>query len=131
MYMCIHYYFLQVGKLHFGYILGWTLVGSALIWFILSSIAGHDTEGRNLDIYSCTCLMGYSMLPLVLHAVTSLLLPRRSVPSVVLAVLTVVWSSYTAARLFTYRSSGLKGQFSIVLYPCLLLYTAFALLTLY
>ena len=122
---------LLVGKLHFGYILGWTVVGSILIWFVLSSIAGHEPEGRTLDLYTCCCLIGYSLLPLVFHAVGSLLLPRRSIVALILGVTAVVWSSQTAARLFIYRSTALRGQLPIVLYPCLLLYTAFALLTLY
>lgn len=75
--------------------------------------------------------MGYSLLPLVLHAVGSLLLPRRSVVAMVFAAVAVIWSSQTAARLFVHRTPALRGQLSIVLYPCLLMYTAFALLTLY
>ena len=35
----------QVGKLHFGYILGWTVVGSMLIWFVLNIITGSDDPG--------------------------------------------------------------------------------------
>ncbi|KAL4531691.1 hypothetical protein Ndes2526B_g04207 [Nannochloris sp. 'desiccata'] len=80
---CLGIAHLLVGKLHFGYILGWTIVGSGLIWFILGSITGHDGESGTLDLYSCCCLMGYSLLPLVLHAVGSLLLPRRSVVAMV------------------------------------------------
>lgn len=75
--------------------------------------------------------MGYSLLPLVLHAVGSLLLPRRSVFAMLFAAVAVIWSSQTAARLFMHRTPALRGQLSIVLYPCVLMYTAFALLTLY
>lgn len=120
-----------MGKLHFGYILGWTVMGSVLIWFILSSMAGQDVEGRSLDVYSCCCLLGYSLLPLVLHALASLLLPRRSVVAMVLAVLAVMWSSHTAGKLFVHRTAALRGQLPIVIYPCVLMYAAFALLTLY
>jgi protein YIPF5/7 len=124
---------LQVGKLHFGYILGWTVVGSILIWFVLSRIAGPEAEAeeRSLDLYSCCCLLGYSMLPLVLHALLSLLLPRRSTAALVAAIVAVAWSAHTAARLFVHRCSAFKGLYWIVLYPCALMYTAFALLTLY
>lgn len=124
-------FFLQVGKLHFGYILGWTVMGSTLIWYVLSSIAGADADSRSLDLYSCCCLLGYSLLPLVLHALVSLLLPRRSYISLGLAVVAVVWSAQTAARLFVHRTSALRGQLLIVLYPCVLMYAAFALLTVY
>lgn len=68
---------MQVGKLHFGYILGWTVVGSVLIWFVLQSIVGSDhPEAKSLDLYTCCCLLGYSLLPIIGHAVVALLLPR-------------------------------------------------------
>lgn len=67
---------LLVGKLHFGYILGWTVVGSLLLWFLLNSMVGGDPDASELTLYSCCCAVGYSMLPLVLHAFLSLLLPR-------------------------------------------------------
>jgi hypothetical protein len=68
---------LQVGKLHFGYILGWTVVGSVLIWFVLQSVVGSDhPDCKSLDLYTCCCLLGYSLLPMVAHAIVALLLPR-------------------------------------------------------
>jgi hypothetical protein len=94
-------------------------------------MAGGDPDSRALDVYSCCCLLGYSLLPLVLHALASLLLPRQSTASLCLAAAAVVWSSWTAAKLFVHRSVALQGQLQLVIYPCLLMYTAFALLTLY
>lgn len=43
----------------------------------------------------------------------------------------VFWSAGTAAKLFTKRSPALRGQTSVIMYPATLMYTAFALLTLY
>lgn len=58
--------------------------------------------------------------------------PRRRSPfSLAGAVLAVLWASHTASRLFTRRSPLLDGQYLILAYPCLLMYSAFALLTLY
>ena len=47
------------------------------------------------------------------------------------AAVAVLWASHTAARLFVRRSPLLDGQHSVVLYPCLLMYGCFALLSLY
>jgi hypothetical protein len=47
------------------------------------------------------------------------------------AVVAVLWASHTAAKLFVRRSPLLDGQHLVVLYPCLLMYTSFALLSLY
>ena len=33
---------LQTGKLHFGVILGWSVVGSAAVWFVVSNLAGKE-----------------------------------------------------------------------------------------
>ncbi|KAL6770228.1 hypothetical protein ACKKBG_A34115 [Auxenochlorella protothecoides x Auxenochlorella symbiontica] len=122
---------LLVGKLHFGYILGWTVVGSGLIWFVLNSMTGSDPEAADLGLYACCCLLGYALLPLVGHALLSLLLPRRSLAAIGLGVAAVFWSAGTAAKLFTKRSPALRGQTSVIMYPATLMYTAFALLTLY
>jgi hypothetical protein len=107
------------------------VLGSGLLWFVLSSMAGSDTDGRELDVYSCCCLLGYSLLPLVLHALAALLLPRRSPASAGMAVAAVAWASRTAAKLFVKRTPALDGQLPLVLYPCVLMYSTFALLTLY
>ncbi len=136
---------LLVGKLHFGYILGWMVMGSVLLWFILSSMAaggsedgyeryddGQGGDSHRLDLYSCCSIVGYSLLPLVLHAGLSLLFPRRSMATYVVAVMAVGWATAAAAQLFMMRGQeGLKGKKLVVAYPCALMYTAFALLTLY
>ncbi len=47
------------------------------------------------------------------------------------AVLAVLWSGYTASKLFSRRSQMLEEHMYLILYPCLLMYSAFALLTIY
>ena len=39
----------QAGKLHFGVILGWSVVGSSCVWFVVYNLAGKP---RPLP---CTC----------------------------------------------------------------------------
>ena len=46
-------------------------------------------------------------------------------------MLAVLWSGFSAARLFCRRSQMLEEHMSLILYPCLLTYSAFALLTIY
>ena len=45
---------LQAGKLHFGVILGWSVVGSIGIWFVVTNLAGDSTP---LQISSCLSLL--------------------------------------------------------------------------
>ena len=55
----------------------------------------------------------------------------RGALTVTSAVLAVLWSGYTAAKLFSTRSQMLEEHMYLILYPCLLMYSAFALLTIY
>ena len=68
---------MQTGKLHFGVILGWSVVGSAAVWFVVSNMAGPGGPGHAAPgIYDCCCLLGYCLLPMLLHALVSLLIPK-------------------------------------------------------
>ncbi len=67
----------QMGRLHFGVILGWSVVHSVIMYFIVTQLAGIDiTESKGLDLYSICCLLGYCMLPLCMHSAAALFIPR-------------------------------------------------------
>ncbi|KAK9919010.1 hypothetical protein WJX75_008673 [Coccomyxa subellipsoidea] len=126
---------LLTGKLHFGVILGWSVVGSAAVWFVVSNLAGQGghASGHELGppgIYDCCCLLGYGLLPMLLHALISLLVPKGTA-TVALAVVALLWSGMTAAKLFTKRSPVLEDHLYLIAYPCFLMYSAFALLSIY
>lgn len=109
------------------------MVASIFAWFVFSRVASpeSDADEKRLDVYTCCCILGYSLVPLVIHALGSLMLPRRSPATLLMAVIAVLWSSHTAAMFFVKKYRGLRNQYFIVLYPCFLMYTAFVLLTLY
>ena len=71
----------QTGKLHFGVILGWSVVGSMAVWFVANNIGGgiggDSSDGGAPGLYDCCCLLGYCLLPLIVHALVSLLIPKR------------------------------------------------------
>ena len=68
---------LQRGKLHVGVILGWSVVHSILLWFILNQLAGPDRgDDKGLELYSICCLIGYCLVPLVVFSATALMIPR-------------------------------------------------------
>lgn len=75
---------LQTGKLHFGVILGWSVVSSIVVWLVVNNMAGTENpESQSLGLYSCCCLLGYCLLPMVVFALLALIIPRyKLLPSV-------------------------------------------------
>lgn len=68
---------MQTGKLHFGVILGWSVVSSLIVWLVVNSMAGADNpDSQHLGLYSCCCLLGYCLLPMMVFAVLALIIPR-------------------------------------------------------
>lgn len=69
----------QTGKLHFGVVLGWSVVGSMVLWFVANNVGGGSADapdGGAPGLYDCCCLLGYCLLPLIAHALASLLIPK-------------------------------------------------------
>ena len=69
----------QTGKLHFGVVLGWSVVGSTVVWFVANNIGGGSADapdGGAPGLYDCCCLLGYCLLPLIVHALVLLLIPK-------------------------------------------------------
>ena len=58
-------------------ILGWSVVCSIVVWLVVNSMAGMDNpESHSLGLYSCCCLLGYCLLPMVVFALVALITPR-------------------------------------------------------
>lgn len=81
-----------------------------------------------VGFYSSTAT---SSLDLELRPVEKLPKICRGMWSIGLAAVAVFWAAWMASKLFAFRSPALKEQFYLVLYPCFLTFTAFALLTVY
>eukprot|EP00803_Ostreobium_quekettii_P002735 evm.model.scf_1534.2 EVM.evm.TU.scf_1534.2 scf_1534:5625-7995(+) len=123
---------LLMGKLHFGVILGWSVVASAVLFFVVNQLAGHgNPDSQSLVLYNCCCLMGYCLIPTVLLSAFALLVPGRGILHLVCAGLCVVWSTHIASALFIRRSPCLVDLRTLVAYPCFLVYSIFAMLSLY
>ena len=64
------------GKVHFGIILGWSVLAALALWFVAKNIAGDSPDVVACDLYSCYCVLGYCLLPMVAFSIFSILLPR-------------------------------------------------------
>ncbi|KAL0048243.1 hypothetical protein WJX82_010954 [Trebouxia sp. C0006] len=104
---CIH---LLTGKLHFGVILGWSVVSSIVVWLVVNNMAGTENpESQSLGLYSCCCLLGYCLLPMVVFALLALIIPR-GIANVILASVTTLWCGQTAAKLFVKKAPSISDQ---------------------
>ena len=62
--------------MHFGIILGWSVLAAIVLWFVVKNIAGDSPDTRKCDLSSCYCVLGYALLPMVVFSVLSILLPK-------------------------------------------------------
>eukprot|EP00906_Rhabdomonas_costata_P036044 RCo050598 len=124
---------LTTGRVHFGYIFGMGMGGCVLLYALLNVM----TE-RAVDLQYTVSTMGYCLFPTsvlaffhVLGAVPSLglyAMPRfLSYP---LALLPIFWSSWCATRMFV-DALGMSEQRWLILYPITLVYSAFALISVF
>ena len=92
--------------------------------------AGKQAASNGVEFGMTASLLGYSMLPMVGGTVIASLIPRGPVPTAVV-FLCVLWSSRTCSSLMTIVTPSLKSVYWLVLYPCILFYSVYALLALY
>ena len=121
----------QTGKLHFGYVLGWTLAFMLAIYWLVNLLADANGAGAGIELYRCSSLYGYCMLPLVLFAGLAVFLPHRLWLMLPLAGLSVAWCTRTCSALLLRIVPGLSEQRPLVAYAVGLSYSLFALLTAY
>ncbi|KNB45798.1 hypothetical protein JH06_2420 [Blastocystis sp. subtype 4] len=75
-----------------------------------------------------TSILGYSIIPLVFLALYSVFFNTKNTFGLILGVLSIIWSSFSASR-FIELLLGSKDQRYIIMYPLLLLYATFAMIT--
>jgi hypothetical protein len=118
-------FLLLSGKAHFGYIYGIAVVGCTSMWAIMN-LLNH----RGIDIYQTACVLGYSLLPIVLLSCVSVLMRLDGMVGLVLSMLVIVWCAISASGIFV-SVLEMKEQRLLVAYPLGLLYSAFAMVTIF
>lgn len=116
---------LLTGKVHFGYIYGFGVVGCLLMYVILNLMA---EEAISVD--RTMSVLGYSLLPIVLLAVLGIFADLRGAIGLALALLVIMWCTVNATRLFE-KALSMQEQRYLIAYPVTMLYACFALLTIF
>ena len=113
------------GKIQFGYVYGIGLVGCFAMYCLLNLMSLNGvTAGITVSV------LGYCLLPMVLLSFASALLSLQGLVGLVLTLVTVLWCSTSASKLFV-SALALDSQQLLVAYPCCLVYGVFALLTVF
>merc|ERR1712062_865343 len=113
------------GKIQFGYVYGIGLVGCVAMYCLLNlmSLAG-------VSVGVVVSVLGYCLLPMVILSFSAALLSLQGLVGLVLTLVTVLWCSISASKLFVSALSMDKQQL-LVAYPCCLVYGVFALITVF
>ena len=117
---------LLAGKIHFGAIYGFGLMGSIGIFGVLNLMS----QTKDIDLYRTVSILGYALLPIVLLSGVGVFMKLSGPLGMCFVFLSVAWSTYTAASFFE-TLLELKEQRWLISYPICLLYACFTLLTIF
>jgi len=122
---------LLTGKLHFGILLGWSLLASVGLYF-LTNILSYPSSA--LSVHMCCSALGYGLIPQLATAAFRLVLGKGVVLTGA-CILTVFWSAKTLTNFITARLRAQHISFDeqklLLFFPSLLTYVLFALLSVY
>mmetsp|Transcript_15388 Transcript_15388/g.22861 ORF Transcript_15388/g.22861 Transcript_15388/m.22861 type:complete len:260 (+) Transcript_15388:81-860(+) len=116
---------LFTGKIHFGYIYGFGAFGCVSLNLVLNLMGD-----RSIDGWRTCSVLGYCLLPLVILSGISILLDLRGNFGMGLTAFSVIWSCTAATKLFE-QCLDMRRQRWLIAYPIGLLYSSFALMTVF
>jgi len=117
------------GKLQFGYIYVYGLLGCIAMTLVTNLIS--PTEA--VSFWTVTSIMGYSLLPVNILALIKIFvmdLINLQTLGNILGALTVLWSTLASTRLLE-LGCGMRDQRYLIMYPLLLFYSAFVMMTIF
>ena len=115
----------QGGKVHFGYIYGFGVVGSLGIYLMLNLMCENGPSGANV-----VSVLGYALLPVCALGVLDLFLNLNWIFGYIAAAVLIGWSTTAATKLLLAKLK-LADSTWLIAYPVLLFYVTFALLAIF
>jgi len=112
------------GKVHIGYVFGYGVVGSLLIWLLMSLMS----EGVSLD--RVISVLGYSLTPLCALGLIGVVCSLQGFSGMLLSAGAVLWCTVIATRFFE-KALRMREQRWLIAYPVFLLFACFALITVF
>jgi len=115
------------GKLHFGYIFGFGVVGCVAMYLLLNLMTQQE---NGIELHVVFSVLGYSLLPIVSLAAVAVVLPLKGTLGWILVLPCVGWCTLTATRFFE-ATLGAREQRYLIAYPAFLFFACFALITVF
>uniref|UniRef100_A0A2P2JCT3 Protein YIP n=1 Tax=Rhizophora mucronata TaxID=61149 RepID=A0A2P2JCT3_RHIMU len=128
LYLSLCLFQLLGGKIQFGVILGWIVVSSIFIYVVFNMLAGRN---GNLDLHTCTSVIGYCLLPVVIFSAISLFVPQGGAIRFMIAGVFVIWATRVCTNLMVTVADGGEEHRGLIAYACFLIYSLFSLLVVF
>ncbi|KAA6399350.1 MAG: putative protein YIPF5 [Streblomastix strix] len=116
------------GRIHFGYVFGFSIIGSLLLYFLLNLMS--ISRGSSLTAYNVVSILGYSLFPLLLLTLFSVFFNLSGFFGIIITIIFVSWCTFSG----TSTLIDLLGYGDIkylVAYPLFLFFFTFALNTIF
>ena len=130
--LMLGFFLLLTGKVHFGYIYGFGLVGCLLLSTVLSlmSKGAHQDINAGLDLYRTVSIYGYCLLPVVILAALHVIIDLNSIFGFLLSIIIIAWCTVSATR-FVEIALQMREQRWLIVYPTALFYCTFAMISIF
>mmetsp|Transcript_18771 Transcript_18771/g.41908 ORF Transcript_18771/g.41908 Transcript_18771/m.41908 type:complete len:233 (+) Transcript_18771:80-778(+) len=116
---------LLAGKIEFGYIYGLGATGCTGLFLLINAMSP-----KGLDLYRTMSILGYGLIPIVFLAFIGIFAKLTDSFGAGLATTCILWSTATSSRFFA-TAIAIQDQRWLVAYPVALVYTCFALITIF
>lgn len=113
------------GKVHFGYIYGFSALGCVAMYIVLNLMSM-----TGVSVGCVISVLGYCLLPMVALSGVSLFMSLQGTLGSILTTVVIGWCSLASSKLFV-TALAMDHQQPLVAYPCALVYGIFALLTVF
>merc|ERR1712216_260785 len=104
---------------------GISIFGSVAMWILLNLMCPHG-----IDIYRTISVLGYCLLPMVFFSALAVAISMQGLVGLALGFTAIAWCTYSGAAMFVQILHD-EDQVWLIRYPVFLLYTTFALITVF
>lgn len=121
---------LLVGKIHFGYIYGFGLLGTTAMYIIINLMSHESNAQWPLSFDRTMSILGYSLVPIVVLSLVAIFIDLRGYAGLCSGIVCIIWATSTATRMFEHAIE-VREQRYLIAYPATMLYACFTLLTIF